>query len=160
MYFFRRDFASSIDALSNSIEINPSFAQARFTMGMVLTSSGRPREGLTSLDEAERLSPRDPLTWVGMMARLNAHYFLEDYEEAAAWGLKALRDPKTIFWAHAVYAATLALLGRTGEVEAAVAELLKVNPQFSLAFAERTGPFDEIRLAIVLDGLRKAGVPE
>ena len=160
VYFFRRDFASSIDALRNSIEINPGFAQAHFTMGMVLANTGRPREGLTHLDEAGRLSPRDPLSWVGMVARLYAHYFLEDYEQAAAWGLKAVRDPKSVFWAHALYAATLARLGRADEVEAAVAELLKVSPQFSLAFAARTAPLDEIRLALALDGFREAGIPE
>jgi adenylate cyclase len=51
-------------------------------------------------------------------------------------------------------------LGRIDEARAAWAELMKVNPAFSLAQRERVLPYKEPRdFQRIVDGLAKAGLP-
>lgn len=54
---FRSDHSSSIDELKKSLEINPSFAPAHTHTGIARVYDNQVEAGLSSLDEAERLSP-------------------------------------------------------------------------------------------------------
>jgi hypothetical protein len=52
-------------------------------------------------------------------------------------------------------------LGRLDEAKAAVAKLLKLSPGRTLSRLRETVPIkDPARLAAILDGLSKAGLPE
>ena len=46
--------------LSKSVELNPSFALGYAGLGYALACGGEPERGLQSLEQAQRLSPRDP----------------------------------------------------------------------------------------------------
>jgi adenylate cyclase len=100
------------------------------------------------------------MNWLVMMGRAFAYFFIGEFEEAVSWGKKAIRDPKTIFWANAVYAAALAQLDRNEEARSAIDELLRRKPGFSLTFAKHTYPLSEPAMDKFLTGLAKAGLPE
>ncbi len=123
------------------------------------------KQRLTSL-EALRLSPRDTKAYVWMNTAGMAKLRLGSYEQAVAWCRRAMEAnrnyPRAYFW----LAAALAQLGRLDEARSAVKAGLALNPTFTLSRARAlwTARSDDptylAQLEPVLDGLRKAGVPE
>ena len=111
---------------------------------------------LTCHERAHRLDPSDPsLTGIGMVHLLEGRY-----DEAVACANKAIGvsgDWDTTYW---VLAPALAYLGRADEATASIAKLTALSPQTASGLRE-TLPFrDKERLDIVIEGLRKAGLPE
>ncbi len=115
------------------------------------------------MDEALRLSPRDPVAWAFMVVRSFALIFLRRHDEALEWARKSQRQPNAdgAVWPYAQEASALAHLGRIDEARAALERALAIKPDFSPAFFDRVirlrNPDDR---AHYLDGLRKAGLPE
>jgi tetratricopeptide (TPR) repeat protein len=63
--------------------------------------------------------------------------------------------------AYRLLAATYAQLGRLKEARLAAAELLKINPDFSIGRYSARAPYLDKRLmANYIEGLRLAGLPE
>src|SRR5215471_19629188 len=61
-------------------------------------------------------------------------------------------------WPHAWLAAGYARLGQLEEAGAEAADVLRINPAFTIESWKRTAPFKD--LEHLIDGLRKAGLPE
>lgn len=96
-----------------------------------------------------------------MHHRSLAHLLLGQYEDAALWASKAIRQPNTVFWTHALSAASLGHLGRVDEARAALDEVLRVNADFTPEFVARVFPFKNSADAeCLLDGLRAAGLTD
>jgi hypothetical protein len=55
-------------------------------------------------------------------------------------------------------AGTCALAGRDEEAKAAAAELLRINPKFTVDYALKTSPFKNKDKMQIMQGLRKAGL--
>ena len=161
VYAMRREHDLAVEEAETAIELNQSMAQAYFGLGFALTFSGRMHEAVDQLDKATRLSPHDPNLWSFMVVRAWAHILMRQFEDAAMWSRRAIRQPNTQFWAQATLASALGHLERTEEARRVTADLFRIKPQFSLAIVEKTLPFKEAtHLELYLDGLRKAGLPE
>jgi len=79
-------------------------------------------------------------------------------DEAIAAGKKALRQPPSFSGAYSCLASALAHLGRDAEAREAAARLLEVDPDFTMsAWIARGG---QANSKLMLEGLRKAGLPE
>jgi adenylate cyclase len=156
----RGEHDASIAALEKSLAINPNFAQAHHGLGFALALSGRLDEAATSLEMAERLSPRDPLMWGFKAVHSLICVLLHQDEKAVELARETMREPRSIgFWPHAVLASALGNLGRIDEARAALDDALREKPDTSLAFLKKlmpTKPPDG--LEPFLDGLRKAGL--
>ena len=63
----------------------------------------------------------------------------------------------TTYW---YLAAAYGHLGQTDEAKKAVAKILSLSPGITVSRISQLPIQDETRLAILLDGLRKAGLPE
>jgi adenylate cyclase len=128
-------------------------------LAQALVYSGRPEEGLALMHEAMRLSPHFPnyfLVFVG-----DAYHEVGNYEDAVASLQRGLeRNPTSIFiWTR--IAAVYSDAGRESEAKQAVAEILKLNPKFSVRSWAKAWPYkDDAVLEKRLDALRKAGLPE
>ena len=86
-----------------------------------------------------------------------ALYLLGRYEEALA-EMKRMKEPP--FKSYRTLAAIYAQLDRMEEARNAVSEVLKHEPEYSLR-KERAWPFKNSEdLEHLLDGYRKAGLPE
>ena len=140
------------------IAIDPNFAQGYAATGLVLIYSGQAAEALESFAAAMRLDPLYPAILLHFVAQ--AHFALGDYEAAAKQLIERIaRNPGTDS-SRMLLAACYGHLGRVDEARAAWAELLKVNPDFSLAQRERVLPYKEARdFQRIADGLAKAGLP-
>jgi hypothetical protein len=91
-----------------------------------------------------------------------AYLFSHDYEAAARWGSQAADVPNSHYGANAALVAALGHLDRPKETKAALAELLKLKPEFSCQLARERLFYleDQSQLDHYIDGLRKAGLPE
>ncbi|MFX0211220.1 MAG: tetratricopeptide repeat protein, partial [Candidatus Hodarchaeota archaeon] len=54
------------------------------------------------------------------------------YEDAITWCKKAILEEPNSFWAHIMMTVIYSLSGREEEARAAAAEILRINPKFSL----------------------------
>jgi TolB-like protein/Tfp pilus assembly protein PilF len=162
VHLIRCEYNLAIAEMESAIELNSCLAQAHCALGDSLAYEGRLEESIARFEEAIRLSPHDPHRWAFFMYRSLAHLFLEQHEAAVGWANKAVRVPKSEYWANAHLVAALGHLDRPDETRAAVAELLRRKPEFSCSFARKHLFYikSSAQMEHYLDGLRKAGLPE
>jgi adenylate cyclase len=104
------------------------------------------------------MSPVDPRLHLMLAGMGQALIELRRLDEAIAAGKKALRQSASFSGAYGCLASALAHLGRDAEAREAAAHLLEVDPDFTIsAWIARGGQRNS---KLMLEGLRKAGLPE
>jgi TolB-like protein/class 3 adenylate cyclase/Tfp pilus assembly protein PilF len=160
VHLARCEYDEAINALEYAIELNPCLAVSHCGLGDSLAYEGRLDEAIDQFEIAIRLSPHDPFRWAFYSYRSLAHIFRHEFADAALWARKAVQLPNAQYWARAHLVAALGHLGDSDHAESAVRELLRIKPQFSLAFAR--GHLFYLKrasqLEIYIEGLRKAGM--
>jgi len=154
------DIAAATLDYEEAIGINPSNALARSLLGSSLSRSGKAEAAIEHLEYAIRLSPSDP-SIASFYARLTAAYlYLAQYETAVEWGQKSVQ--KNVAWTGRVpYASALGHLGRVEEARAACEDLQRLEPKSTVDFVQqRVLMPHQPYMDLLLDGLRKAGMPE
>ena len=125
---------------------------------------GRAEETEAHIKEALRLSPRD--TGAQCMDGGGGHRQACSLprEEAITWLRRAIEANRNYPMAHLWLAAALAHLGRLTEARAAAQAGLALHPSFTIARlragASSDNPIYLAQRERLLDGMRKAGVPE
>lgn len=153
--------AVGLGAIERALELNPNSALAWNFNGWVQGFSNCPALAIEALQRAMRLSPLDPQRWMfegGLaLARLNAGR----YEEAVEWADRALQENTRAMAVLRFKAAACGQLGRTEEGRECVRRLRELVPGSTVASAKESHGFvsPEV-LAIYIEGLRKAGLPE
>ncbi len=157
-----RQYDEAVAEIEAAIALNPNFAQAYQTMAWVLNAVGKHEEAISSCEKGLKLSPHDPYMWGFLTMRAWAHLMLRQYEEAERWASKAARLPHAVFWAQATHTSILGHLGRTEEAQNSLDELLQQKPNFSSALVKDGLYYYKTpeQIDLLLDGLRKAGLPE
>jgi TolB-like protein len=87
------DLEASLPWLDRAIELNPNYAQARYSSAWTKTLLGQGVEGRTLVDSAVDLSPLDPLLYGMLGVRAFSHMVLGEAAEAAHWAERAARAP-------------------------------------------------------------------
>jgi TolB-like protein len=156
----RRRSELALTHLSKSVELSPSFALAHAGLGYALAVGGQPERGLRSLEQAHKLSPRDPfLALYSPIVRYMALFALERYDEV----IEVCRATIALHPNHAgawrLMTVSLGLLDRVDEAKDALAHTLTLHPNLSSAHVENDTVFvnPEVRNRF-LKGLRKAGL--
>jgi TolB-like protein/Tfp pilus assembly protein PilF len=157
----RRDHPAARNDLNAALNIDPSYALAHMTMGMSYTYCNQLDDAIPYFDDAERLSPKDPMLWVSLMGRALAFLIEGEFEDADAVGKRAIGVPNAPLVPRLIHAAALGQLGHIEEAQAEIDVMLKINPGFCVSFVDRILPtYEEKVRNVILDGLRKAGVSE
>ncbi len=152
---------TAVAACDRAISLNPSYANAHFGRAHSLWHAGRAAEALASLDEAMRLSPRDPIMWAFMASKAIALIMLRRHDEALDWAQRAERQPNAGTFAYVAEVSALGLLDRSDEARAALKRLHQHNPDVSIAFVNRALPITHATdREHFHSGLIKAGLPE
>jgi adenylate cyclase len=158
-----KDFESAIREYEAAIAINPSLAPAYAQLGHAEIRAGRAEEAFVPLQTAIRLSPRDPLLniWYFIICHADTHLGRDD--AAIEWCRRSVAIGP--FWISYVdLASAYAWTGRKDEAQAAVAELLKLMPNYTVdRWAHEGWSSNPVFLAQyqrIIEGLRKAGLPE
>jgi len=140
------------------IELDPNFAQGHSATGLALMYAGRPAEALEAFAIAKRLDPHHASIVLHFMAQ--THFSLGEYETAAKQLLERIARTPATDSSRMMLASCYGHLGRADDARAAWAELLKVNPDFSLAQRERVLPYKNAAdFQRIVEGLAKAGLP-
>jgi tetratricopeptide (TPR) repeat protein len=160
-----RNVEVAVSAYEAAIALNPSLAPAYGALGGAKIRVGHSAEAFAPLQMAINLSPRDPLlnTWYFYIC--HAHSHLGQDEPAIEWCRKSIATKP--FWiAYVDLAASYAWTGQQSEAQAAVAELRRMRPDYTVArwledgngWSENTVFLGEFQR--IAEGLRKAGLPE
>jgi adenylate cyclase len=109
-----------------------------------------------------RLSPCDPRRWTFYGGLALAHLVAGRYEEAAEWAERALHENPRMTAVVFFKAAACGHLGRVEEGRDCVRRLHELVPGSTIGGEKRDlqGSVSPEVLALYLDGLRKAGLPE
>ncbi len=156
-----RRHEAAIFELCKAIELNPSFAQAHYALGLAHATSGQPAEALPHIEWAMRLSPQDPYFGQFLVRQAEAFLFLGRLEDAVEAAGRSLREPNIQWSRWAILAAAQAHLGRLDEARSSVSSLQMLRPDISLAFIRDYLPIaDASAMEVLIGGLRTAGLEE
>ena len=156
---YRREHDQAVNSAERAIALNPSFAEAHVTVGEALLYSGRPEQALASFDRAIALNPYHPDLFLHFKAVAN--FQLRRYEAALALLQQRVATNPDTDVSRALLAACYGHLGQFDEARRWWAEVLRINPAYSLEQRRKVLPFkNPADFEPVVDGLRKAGIVE
>jgi adenylate cyclase len=147
----------AISELDKTITLNPNYADGLAGLGEILYFAGRPEEAIGLIKKAIRLNPIPPVWYFHGLG--HAYFLTGRYEEAIA-ALKRVINRNPNFWpAHIYLAASYVELGQKEEAGAEAAEVLRINPDFSLQSVRQRLPYkDQAVLERLGESLGKAGL--
>jgi tetratricopeptide (TPR) repeat protein len=158
--------AEGIAKCEHALELDRNLAEAHANIGFGKIFIGRAEETEAHIAEALRLSPRDTYAyiWMGRAGLANLH--LGSWEQAVAWYRRSIDANRNFPYIYFVLGAGLAQLARLDEARSATKAGLTLNPTFAVTrfHAAWAAMCDDPRylsqLEPILEGMRKAGVPE
>jgi len=156
--YIASDFDSATEMLHRAVALNPNSATAWNYRGMACQFMGQAEEALQSFERGIRLSPLDPMLYGTFAVMSFAYIGLHRYDEAVVAAKKSLSKKPNFTTAYRGLAAALAHLGRDVEAREAVLQILRLEPDFRISrWVAQTRQW---RSGLLVDGLRKAGLPE
>jgi TolB-like protein len=151
----------SIALVDEAIALDPNHATAWIMSGFLRALRGEPDEAIERFKRAMRLSPMDSEMFRMQFGMALSHFVARRFDEALTWAEKAFREWPGFALAIAFIAASHALAGRTDEAQRAAEHFRKLDPTRRLSTVGSWIPFHRPEdVAMLMDGLRKAGVPE
>jgi TolB-like protein/DNA-binding SARP family transcriptional activator len=157
--FTRRDYSAARHFLDRAIAVGPS-ASLAWTLSS--TTHGWTGDGQSAVAHAMRglrLSPHDPFAFFTEHMVSQGHYVSGDFAEAVRWGRKAAASNPMLTSNLRTLAAALVMQGEIEAARAVAAQVLKLQPDFSLRrFLART-PFSQAIRDAHGERLRLAGLP-
>jgi adenylate cyclase len=145
-------FDAALAAYDRAIALDRNHTAAHVERARALITMGRAADAVAPVERAIRLSPRDPELYVWYYVLCHAHTHL-------ATG-------KTYWFVWVDLASAYAWRGQTAEAAAAVGELLKLRPGYTVqnlvqeGFGYSENPTFRKEFLRIVEGARKAGVPE
>jgi adenylate cyclase len=155
---FEGQHEQSVAEFEKAIALNPNFTDWRF--GTTLIRVGEHTRAVQVIETHMR---HDPFYSPWALSTLGlARYMLREYAEALPPLHECTLRAPDISLGHVALTATLAQLGQLDEAHAAAAEVLRIDPKYTIDGTQRRlarfkRPEDVEHL---FDGLRKAGLPE
>jgi TolB-like protein/class 3 adenylate cyclase/Flp pilus assembly protein TadD len=161
---FTNRAVQSIAELDRALTLGRNLAGAHALIGQSKLLIGRGEETEAHVQEALRLSPRDPWVYTYLVIVGLAKVVLGRPEEAISWLRRSIESNRNYPLCHFGLAAALANLGRIDEARSEVRAGLALDPHFTIArFASAEWSDNPVYLAQrmqFIDGMRKAGVPD
>jgi len=149
--------AEGIAEFERAFEFNPNFVDGRF--GLLLSHGGRAPEAIEYMKKIMRLDPLYSPRFTYLLGK--GYFFTGEYEKAFELIRRAAIQMPDHRPSHVLYSAVAAHMKRTEETSAAVAEVRRIHPEFTISswmeFMRISSPDYTKRLT---SGLRKAGFPE
>ena len=151
-----KEYPEALSAAETEVALDPNSAYGYAAIGRVEGLLGRCEQSIAHIKQAFALSPRDPLGgfWYGYLGlaefcrgRLDAA--IEQFKRAVSLGYPT-------YFAYSMLAGAEAAKGNDAEAKLALAEARRLNPRLTIKWLLTETPTP----SIVVDGLRKAGLPE
>jgi len=156
---FVRDFDRFRREAAAVIALNPEAGIASDMQGHLCLANEVPLEAIPHFERYMRLDPSLGRTLVCLQFLGRAYFYAGRYETAVAlFRERILLMPDTDA-SRGYLAAALGHLGRFDEAQQVWAELLTINPRYSMAERLHRTAVQPRQIEMVLDGARKAGLP-
>jgi len=157
LYLAKREYDKAIAEGERGVALNPGGTTVLVNYASSLSAVGRPEEAIPLFQKAIRLNPFGPsyLYRNFAFALMNAGRF----EEAVSAFKKAIQLAPDDIFAHTRLASTYSMMGREKEARAEAAEVLRINPKFSVDYVAKTLTYkDQSVNDRIVAALRKAGL--
>jgi tetratricopeptide (TPR) repeat protein len=156
VYLTQKQHDQAQTEMERAIMLNPNFALGYQGLSFVLQGSGKPQEAIAAAKTAVRLDPQHlPV----LNALGHAYALAGKYEEAIVIFKKILARSPDHFGAHLRLAIIYSELGQEEEAKAEGAEVLRINPNFSVErWKQRSSFIDPAVIERYAAALRKAGL--
>jgi adenylate cyclase len=150
LYSLKRQHDKALAQVKKAVALSPNSATAYYYLGKVHTFASRYEESIPAYKMAIRLNPIPPSNYSWSLGL--SYAFTGQYDEAIRWCEKAVRQAPDDLWAHIMMTVVYSWSGRDEEAQTEAAEVLRINPNFSLEkFVKRANPR-------MVSALRKAGL--
>jgi adenylate cyclase len=157
LYLTKREYAKAIAEGERAVALNPGGTSVLVSYAASLAVAGKPEEAIPLFQKAIRLNPFGPSQLYRQFGEA-----LRDtgrFEEAVSAYKKAIQLAPDNITAHIHLTATYIWMGREKEARAEAAEVLRINPKFSVdSHAKMLSFKDQSANDRVVDALRKAGL--
>ncbi len=157
IYLLKREHDKAIEECERAVSLAPNAADAVFMLGIVLRFAGRVKDAIPMFERAIRLNP---IPRAAYLCQLGLSYtFIGEFEKAVGVCKEGLRKNPDDLVGRIALVVAYTSLGRESDARAEVAEVLRIDPKFSLEYAAKTWPYkNEADRNLVLNALRKAGL--
>src|SRR5260370_18458677 len=130
MYMLKRQYDQATAEAERAIALDPNSVVGYRALAELLDFSGKPGEAVGLAEKAMRLDPRNRDLYLFLEGK--SYNQMGRYEEAIPILKRHLARYHNTLGAHASLVVDYTELGREDEARAEAAELLPINPQFSL----------------------------
>ena len=145
--------------LQLAITINPNSAYAHHVLGQILGFAGRHEDAIPEYKKSLRLNPIPPTNYLFGLGK--AYYYTGQEDEGIKWCEKAVRQDPDSFLAHLLMTELYSLAGQDEAARGEAAEVLRINPKFSVEKFERAVTSkNKEETKQLMAALRKAGLPD
>ncbi len=157
-YLFRGEHDRGRTEAQMALKANPSSVLAHLSVGNAALYSGDPKTALEWFRTSLQFDPVGVWAWVLHAVSGAAHYLLGDYEEAITHARDAIAMRSGYLLARVILVASLAKSGAIDEAQDELANILKINPEFTADLINQ--PFQPHHRADLIEGLRLAGLED
>jgi TolB-like protein len=155
------DLNGGIALIDKALELNPNLAAAWFLSGFLRVGRGEHDDAIERFTRARRLSPLDPEISRMQSGMAMAHLLAGRFDAASSWAEMAFRELPSLLYPVGALAASHALAGRMDQAQQAMRHMRQLDPTLRISKLADWLPFYRTEdLAMLADGLRKAGLPE
>ena len=159
--FFGESPEEGLDHIDHALKINPNSVQALVFSGWLRIYNGDAKTAKAQFEKAIRLSPLDLSAYRTYAGMAFSCLCLGETEEAITWSSRALHQNPKFTPAHRVLASSLGHAGRLEEAKKTVEQLEALVPGLTIGrYSEETRFRNPEYFEIIMDGLRRAGLPE
>jgi TolB-like protein len=158
---FAGDLDAGIALLDRARMLNPNLAAAWFLGGFLRAWHGETDGAIELFAQAMRLSPVDPEMYRIQAGMAMVYLFAGQFDVASSWAEKSFGNLPSFLMVVGVIAASHALAGRMDEAGRAMRRLRQLDPTLRISNLKDWLPIQRSdNLATLMDGLRRAGLPE
>jgi len=144
---------------AKAVEIEPNNSIAVATLAMELNYAGQPEKAVDLFHQAMRLSPYYRTWYLDGLGL--AYHLTGQHDKAIGTFQKSIKRAPDSVWPHLRLATIYAEQGRDAETHAEAAEVLRIDPKFSIEAWSKVSSFKDPRTHESYKALmRKAGLPE
>jgi adenylate cyclase len=155
-YLFKKNYDKALSMAERAVSLNPNSMLAWFYLGTAHLYLERYEEAILHLKKSLRLSP---VPFGATLFNLALCYrFLGRYDEAIATHKKLFQLQPDYLPGHVSLAYTYVLAGRQEEARAEAAEVMRIDPQFSLERYAKGVASKQAHIDQMVEALRKAGL--
>jgi adenylate cyclase len=148
--------SEALRAADSGLAINPNYAPLVAARALAETPLGRFEQAKSDVEQAIRLSPRDPEIGMWRLFLGNAELGLRRFDAASVQYQKAIDAGFRSFQPYVSLAAAEALAGKPEDARSALAEGRRLQPNLTIKWLTEHAP----NIPPLFEGLRKAGLPE